>query len=66
MTSEDPLLNPRRCAACFQRRVLSKRNRAAFRGVAQFLRARGMGDGEKAENLADDLDVAGVVDITPT
>jgi hypothetical protein len=25
-----------------------------------------MGDGEKAENLADDLDVAGVVDIKPT
>lgn len=24
-----------------------------------------MGDGEKAENLADDLDVAGVVDIKP-
>jgi len=25
-----------------------------------------MGDGEKAENLADDLDVAGVVDLKPT
>ena len=25
-----------------------------------------MGDGEKAENLADDLDVAGVVEIKPT
>jgi hypothetical protein len=34
--------------------------------VNEFSRARGMGDGEKAENLADDLDVAGVVDIKPT
>jgi len=25
-----------------------------------------MGDGEKAENLVDDLDVAGVVEIKPT
>jgi len=25
-----------------------------------------MGDGEKAENLTDDLDVAGVVDLKPT
>jgi len=25
-----------------------------------------MGDGEKAENLADDLDVTGVIDIKPT
>jgi hypothetical protein len=29
-------------------------------------RARGMGDCEKAENLTDDLDVAGVVDLKPT
>jgi len=25
-----------------------------------------MGDGEKAENLVDNLDVAGVVDLKPT
>ena len=56
----------------FARRFAELRSFAAknLRSVENNLnepsRARGMGDGEKAENLANDLDVAGVVDIKPT
>jgi hypothetical protein len=65
MTSEEALLNPRCCAACFA--VLRpKIFEAEKTTLNECSRTRGMGDGEKAENLPDDLDVAGVVDIKPT
>ena len=45
------------------RSFAAKNLRAEKTTVNESSCARGMGDGEKAENLADDLDVAGVVDI---
>jgi hypothetical protein len=81
MTSEEPLLKPRVAEPVFRggsgvngfaRRFAELRSFAAkkFEALKTTLnessRARGIGDGEKAENLADDLDVAGVVDIKPT